>query len=118
MLHIFMGKCSPFQACLPIASLNESLEDGDGFTVEVIDTIVDPRSQDHFSSFTNDNLIDARAFVTSLPARLQDIAHRTYWLNQSQDEIATELGVTRSAICHALAKIHTLGRTYFGLATA
>ena len=54
-------------------------------------------------------------FVDSLPTRLRDIVHRHYWLGQSQTEIAEDLGVTRSAVCHAIGKVTRLGRRHFGI---
>lgn len=56
-----------------------------------------------------------REFVAGLPGNLSEIAIRHYWLNQSQVEIATDLGLSRSAICHALARVHKLGRKVFAL---
>lgn len=118
MLNIFMGKCCLVQAFLPISSLDEpALYDCDGESVDLVETIPDPRSENAFTEYSPENIIDVRAFVENLPPRLREIAQRLYWRDQSHEKIAADLGVTRSAIGHAQAKIHMLGRAYFGLAT-
>lgn len=119
MNYAFMGRCSHVQGFLPVASLNERLEYGDdGEAIELVETVTDPKYDFPDDTFSRDNVVDARAFVRALPDRLRDIAYRYYWRDQSHSEIAAELGVTRTAIVHAIAKINGLGSQHFGLATA
>lgn len=54
-------------------------------------------------------------FLETIPNNLRSIVFRHYWLGQTQTFIAEELGVTRSAVCHALARAHKLGREFFGV---
>lgn len=56
-----------------------------------------------------------RAFVQSLPPLEREVVRRHYWAGERQADIARDLGVTRSAICHMLARVHRVGRGHFGI---
>lgn len=119
MLSAFMGKCSHVQAYLPVASLNEVIESDIGDeSVDLIEQVADPYSVEEAGSYRQEQIQDVRRFLATLPKRLYEIGYRTYWLDQSQGEIAINLNITRSAVSHALAKIHMLGRIHFGLPVA
>ena len=66
------SKCSqcPFLAVRPIESLNTKLEDIEGNTVELIDTIADDKAIDL------DAWLDDKTFLLGCPNRLIQIAHK------------------------------------------
>lgn len=109
-----INSCASHAALIPVLSLDsiEELAPGQGFkfvdeNCAVEDSLAVLLSEEMRSQVTH--------FVHSLPPRLQSMARRHYWLEQSQLQIADDLGVTRSAVCHALAKINSLGRKFFGI---
>jgi len=51
-----------------------------------------------------------RRFVAGLSPYLRCVALRLFWEDQSQTEIAAALGVSRSAICHAVRRLEKRGR--------
>jgi DNA-directed RNA polymerase sigma subunit (sigma70/sigma32) len=118
MLSVYLDQCAPIAAYLDVTSLNAPIEsDVEGVDdVEIIDTLPD------LSPTPEDGLISQqlkgklRAFVASLSPRLAEIVRRHYWLDQNQSDIAADLGVTRSAVCHALASVNRKGLEFFGVA--
>ena len=52
-----------------------------------------------------------REFVRSLSTTNQDVAHRRYWDDQSQADIARSLNISEAAISKRLRKIVALGQS-------
>lgn len=50
------------------------------------------------------------AFVNALPERDQLIVKRLFWLGHTQAQVAADFGVSKMAICKAVARICRLGR--------
>lgn len=116
MLYEHMGQCVAVAAYLPIESLNEPVaaNDDDDPGEDRIDTLPDP-------AFTGEDAMademrhrQVRRFVEDLPERLKTIVVRHYWLGDLQEDIANDLGVTASAVSHAIRKVHRLGREALG----
>lgn len=74
MLRIASYECQKFLRRLKrnsrLLSLNTTVEDGDGSTTEIIDTIADDRAIDLCA------WLDAKAFLLSCPKRLILLAHK------------------------------------------
>lgn len=119
MYYAFMGQCSALAAYLPVGSLNApaplGADDPDG--QEVVDRIEDPTAPTEADMHRAMMVREVRAFVANLASPLREAAIRHYWCNQSETEIARELGLTQSAIAHRLRKVKRLGRQFFGLAS-
>lgn len=113
-----MIPCAYASACaafFEIGSLDELTHDQDDDLAAVIETIPDASPDVETGYIEREQLEQVPRFLASLPPRLRDIVYRHYWLDQSQAEIADALGVTRSAVCHALAKVKRLGQNFFGV---
>lgn len=119
MLEIFMGQCAPNAAFLSISSLNEPADPGadpddPGAEEEVIDRFADPEVDIEADLIRLEALAaitpPVRAFVAGLSPLLRCVALRRFWEDQSQIEIAAALGVSRSAICHAVRRLERQGR--------
>lgn len=111
MNPLFMGQCAPNAAYLAVSSLNYEVRiDSDDHLMEVGDLIADPTPNQE-AVMENNQLRDrVRRFVCSLNPHLSCIAIRHYWLDQNQSEIADSLGVSRSAVCHAIRRINELAK--------
>jgi DNA-directed RNA polymerase specialized sigma24 family protein len=107
--------CASHASLVPVLSLDALEELAPGSGVEFVNEH-HPTEDALATLLYEETLVELSQFVISLSPRLRDIVRRHYWQEQSQVEIAEALGVTRSAICHALAKIADLGRQYFGIA--
>lgn len=119
MLHAFMGQCVPCAAFLPVLSLNEpvasnELDDADDASEEVVDRVADPTPNVEEDLHHKQLIASVRGFVRGLSPNLRKIVILHYWLGYSQSEIAVMLGVTRSAVCHALNRVNRLGREHLG----
>lgn len=116
MLSVYLDQCAPISAYLPVSSLNDVInpEADLGFEVEVIETLPDLTVDLEAECCTRQNAAKAAAFIRALPRPLASIVIRHYWHGETQTEIAEDLGVTRSAISHALSKVNRLGREFFG----
>ncbi|WP_340646342.1 hypothetical protein [Phenylobacterium sp.] len=111
MLYEYLGRCVAVAAFLPIESLNECLAVNDGDPSEdLIDTLSDPSFEGEDDMIVELQRRQIRKFVSQLPDRLKTIVIRHYWLGDRQEDIANDLGVTQSAISHAIGKVHRLGR--------
>ncbi len=117
MHPLLMGKCHPNEGFLAVASLDELVEI-DGDEVSLLDEYPDPCSEGESGLYLADRIVDVRRFVNNLPRRLSEIAYRTYWRDESQTHIAEALGMSKSGVCQALARINRLGRTHLCLALA
>lgn len=119
MKHIFIGQCLADAAFLPMLSLNDPVERSHYGLAEppdeVGDLIADPEARDVAAILEGVLLARIPAFLDSLPERPRYIVHNLYWLKRTQDALAEELGITQSAVAHALARAHRLGRRFFGL---
>jgi len=116
MKHIFIGQCLADAAYLPMLSLNVPVESfSNGYPDEVGDLVADPDVPDAVAILEGLLLEHIPTFLESLPQHLRYIVHNRYWLKRTQTAIAVELGVTQSAVAHALARAHHLGRHFFGL---
>jgi len=123
MLDVFMGQCARNAAYFDVTSLNElaDLPDADAQQsgLELIDLVVDPLADVEAPVLADEAQLLVRDFLVQLPPVLRCIAFRHFWLEQSQAEIAKDLGVTRSAICHGLSRVFRTGRRALaGLAPA
>jgi DNA-directed RNA polymerase specialized sigma24 family protein len=113
MLDIFVAQCANDAAYFEPTSLNETVAvDGgsDGEICEIVDLIADPLADFEADILEAESTGLVWSFMENLNPTLRCIALRRYYLDQSHLEIAGELGVTRSAISHALRRIHRLGR--------
>jgi hypothetical protein len=80
-----MSRCHHDSVHLPVSSLDEIIEFEDG-SVNLIEQFADPDTEDDAGSYRTDLILDLRRFLLGLPVRLFEIAYRTYWLNELQDE--------------------------------
>jgi DNA-directed RNA polymerase specialized sigma24 family protein len=121
MKYIFIGQCLADAALLPMISLNEPIQKSlatlraGTADLTVGDVVRDPEAPDEATILTTMTLAKLPAFLDTLSPTLRAITHAYYWLGQTQAEIAVALGVTQSAIAHALARVHRLGRRFFGM---
>ena len=115
MLQDFMEHCCPNAPFREIVSLNQLIapsDFSDDEPTEVGDLIADPAPsvEDKLHAASIEKHL--RDFVGNLSPHLRCIAFRHFWLDQNQTEIASDLGVTRSAVCHAVRRIQKLGHKY------
>lgn len=118
MLDVFMGQCAPNAAFLPISSLNEPVDLPGYETVddvpEIVDHLIDPTDTVETEMIAREARVEmtarVRDFVLNLSPNLRCVALRLFWEGQSQTEIAVAMGVTRSAVCHAVRRLERLGR--------
>src|SRR3569623_310475 len=121
MKYVFILQCVTMSATMPMISLNEPLVEearwggeptGDQ---EVGDLVADPDGLDE--DRLHDGILSKKlpSFLEELTPRLREIVHRYYWLEHTQAEIAKDLGVTQSAVAHALRNVSRLGRRFFGI---
>ena len=119
MKYSFMGQCVAVAAFLPLTSLNEPLADegaeGDALESEIVDQLVDPDAPSENDLGFAILMKRLPEFMATLPPNLHHITHCYFWLGQTQTEIAAALGVTQSAIAHALRRVTRLGREFFGI---
>lgn len=112
MMDIFVAQCASNAAYFEPTSLNETVSvvgSGHDEICDIIDLIADPFSDFEAKILEAESTALVRSFLETLNPTLRCIAVRCYFLDQSHLEIANELGVTRSAISHALRRIHKLG---------
>jgi len=115
MLKDYWGHCAPDAAFHPVSSLNETAtpdEFGVTETCEIGDLIVDPSVDIHGDLERKQICSLVRRFVLSLSRNLQCIVVRHYVFGHKQSKIADDLGVSRSAVCHALKRVNRLGLRY------
>jgi len=105
----FLAHCADSYAYLPISSLDEAFEDEEGNVSFVVDNIPDPAPGIEEHLHQRQLRVALKRFVVELSPHLRCIVIRHYWFGQSQSEIAKYLGTTRSAVCHALRRVHKLG---------
>jgi RNA polymerase sigma factor (sigma-70 family) len=116
MLHVFMGQCLASAALLPISSLNAPpLPGSPPGQREVGEAIVDPIAPSEGAIVSSLMAAKVRAFVETLPPRTREVVVRYYWDEERQEDIAHDLGISQSAVAHALRRAHAMGRQYFGL---
>lgn len=113
MNYLFFPSCNEGYAYRTVRSLNEKVlyvETGGSDEMELAETIADPRP-DLFDQHHLRHLHNAVAtFVDGLPPALKQVARLHYWDGLSQAEVARKLGVSRSAVSQAIARINKLGR--------
>lgn len=111
MLYEYLGRCVAVAAYLPVESLNQCVADNDtDLPEDLIDTLSEPSFDGEDDMIAELHRRQVRKFVNELPERLKTIVIRHYWLGDRQEDIANDLGVTQSAISHAIGKVHRLGR--------
>jgi DNA-directed RNA polymerase specialized sigma24 family protein len=121
MKYIFIGQCLADAALLPMISLSEPVQKtlatvrGGTADLPIGDLVPDLEAPDETSILTKMTLAKLPAFLDTLSPPLRTITHAYYWLGKTQAEIAAAMGVTQSAIAHALARVHQLGRRFFGI---
>ena len=116
MLTDFWDQCAPDAGLRPVSSLNElstAEQDDDSAPPEIGDCIADPTVDLEAELSKKQLLALVRQFVAGLSPNLRCIVVRHYLLGHSQAKIAEDLGVTRSAVCHALRRVHKLGYRHF-----
>lgn len=116
MLDCYMGQCAHDAAFWPEISLNSPMSvPGDADPLELIDNVpsLDPNAEEQ--SIRSELLARLPQFLAWLPPDLRDLAVDHFFMDRSQTDIALSRGVTRSAVCHAVRRIVTLGRTFFGV---
>jgi len=91
----------------PVLSLDELIESQDPRG----DSIATPPSS-HYDSVAADELHSAvRDFLSKLNSRDREVAVRTYWHDEPQTRIASDLGISQVAVSKALARIRIHGAT-------
>ena len=91
-------------------SINQTIQFEDGSTIEVGDTIADPKPTIEEQMILEDMRGEVRAFVEGLSPYLQCVVIRRFWMNHSPQKIADDLGRRRPAIYDALARVARLGK--------
>lgn len=105
----FLAHCADSYAYAATVSLDEQVADQDGRVLTTGDMVIDPSPSVEVALNEVQLSREVRKFVLGLSPALRCIVVRHYWLGQSQTDIARALGVTRSAINHALARVYQLG---------
>ena len=113
MLQAYMGQCAATAAFGPITSLNAPIPFEDDFRVEVGDLIPDLADDAECLAIKNNLIALVPDFLQTLTERQREIVVRYFWDGETQAEIASALGVTTSAISHALKNIAVQGREFF-----
>ncbi len=84
-------------------------------TENALSVLADPAPGPEDTVIERDRQREVEEFVNTLPPQLRLITDRFYWHGESQTQIAGDLGVTRSAVCHALRRVERRGRAFFGV---
>jgi RNA polymerase sigma factor (sigma-70 family) len=100
-----------------VASLNVPVDheynNFEGST-ERIELVVDPTPSLYELHEQSDRIKRLAQFMEELSPSTREIVHRHFWLDESQSDIAKRLGISRSAVCHALAAAYKKGRKFYG----
>ncbi len=105
----FLALCADSFAYRDVTSTDDFIVNDDGSSIRVIDGIVDP-SPSIEDAIQEAQLTEAvKRFVLSLSPQLRCIVLRHFWFGESQSDIASSIGTSRSAVCHALRRVYKLG---------
>ena len=121
MLEVYLASCTPESAYLAETSLNEIVdyENADGESLVEVGELVPDLSPSIDELIEQEELGEqVNTFVSQLKPSLRCIAWRRYWQDQPSVDIARDMGVSPSAISHALRRINELGRRSLGPAFA
>jgi DNA-directed RNA polymerase specialized sigma subunit len=114
MIKIFDADapCSPFAGLLPVASLDAIMDacaiGSEGAMVDIKDG--SPSALERLEAAQLTEAVSS--FVGRLSPRDREIVMRIFWGGETQADVARRLGVSRMAICKAMAKITELGRRH------
>jgi DNA-directed RNA polymerase specialized sigma subunit len=96
-----------FRAVISLdAMLNEPGSGGDLSGIDIRDSA--PSALDSLMSAEAADAVNR--FVGKLREREREIVFRIFWLGETQADVARSLGVSKMAICKAMAKISELGK--------
>jgi RNA polymerase sigma factor (sigma-70 family) len=101
--------CSAF---LPVLSLDQitsggcETEEGHPSPTEIEDPSTNPEAL----ALKSEVGTAVRSFVNELTPREKSIVHKLFWNGETQVAVARELGVSRMAVCKALARVVKRGK--------